>query len=151
MYTTTFYYPFSDKVCARDIDSALYLEVLCLNLGHKDYAFSWFSSVPPGKRQDRTLIQSMLITLLSGLLLTNPFTMWYYTVWATDSNTEEIHKHYIDRYTKQEQQNQEVENEWHLFSTTLTKPKKKLKMGRNVQRSEEGVNSRYFHCSMNWD
>jgi hypothetical protein len=30
---------------------------------------------------------------------------------ATDSNTEELYKHYIDRYTKQEQHNQEVGNE----------------------------------------
>jgi len=113
MYIATFYYPFSDKVCAQDSDSTLYLEVLSLNLGHKDYAFSRFSSVPPGKWRDRTLIQSMIITLHSGLLLTNPLTMWYYTAWATDSNTEEIHKRYIDRCTKYEQQqNQEVGNEW---------------------------------------
>ena len=121
MYIATFYYPFSDKVCAWDIDSVLYLVVLSLNLGHKDYAFSRFSSVPPGKWQDRTLIQSMIVTLLSGLLLANPLTMWYYTVWASDSNTEEIHKHYIDRSTKQEQQqNQEVGKEWHLLRNKST-------------------------------
>jgi hypothetical protein len=111
MYIVTFYYPFSDKVFERDIDSALYLDVLSLNPGHQDCIFMVLLS-PTGKMTEQNLNSKHdHFTPFWYISYKSSYHVIIHSIWATDSNTEEIHKHYIDRYTKQEQQqNQEAGN-----------------------------------------